>query len=57
VVVERDLQLPELTSGRLQVPRISTAASVEAIRRAKARGVRATAEATPRHLLLTDRLV
>jgi dihydroorotase len=57
IVVERDLQLAELTGGRLHVAHVSTAASVEAIRRAKARGIRVTAEATPHHLLLTDALV
>lgn len=57
LVVERDLQLAELTGGRLHLARVSTAASVEAIRRAKANGVRVTAEATPHHLLLTDQLV
>ena len=35
----------------------SAAASVDAVRRGKARGVRVTAEATPHHLLLTDELV
>jgi dihydroorotase len=57
LVVERDLQLAELTSGRLHLARVSTAASVDAIRRAKAKGVRVTAEVTPHHLLLTDQLV
>ena len=51
------LQLAELTGSRLHVARVSTAASVDAIRRAKARGVRVTAEATPHHLLLTDQQV
>ena len=33
---------------------VSTANSVEAVRRAKSRGVRVTAEATPHHFSLTD---
>ena len=57
MVVERDLLLAELTGGRIHIAHVSTAASVDAVRRAKARGVRATAEATPHHLLLTDQAV
>jgi len=54
IVVERDVLLAELTGGRLHVAHLSTAGSLDAVRRAKARGVRVTAEATPHHLLLTD---
>jgi dihydroorotase len=54
IVVERDAILAELTGGRLHVAHLSAAASVDAVRRAKARGVRITAEATPHHLFLTD---
>ena len=57
IVVERDVQLAELTAGRLHVAHLSTAASVDAVRRGKARGVRVTAEVTPHHLLLTDQAV
>jgi dihydroorotase len=57
IVVERDVQLAEMTRGRIHVAHISAAASVDAVRRGKARGVRVTAEATPHHLLLTDRAV
>jgi dihydroorotase len=57
IVVERDIRLAELTGGRVHIAHASTAASVDAIRRGKARGVRVTAEATPHHLLLTDQLV
>jgi dihydroorotase len=57
IVVERDVQLAELTSGRLHVAHLSTAAAADAVRRGKARGVRVTAEATPHHLLLTDQAV
>ena len=46
--------LAELTGGRLHIAHISAAASVDAVRRGKARGVRVTAEVTPHHLLLTD---
>ena len=57
IMVERDVLLAELTGGRVHVAHISAAASVDAVRRGKARGVRVTAEATPHHLLLTDELV
>jgi dihydroorotase len=57
MVVERDVLLAELVSGKVHIAHVSAAASVEAVRRGKARGVRVTAEATPHHLLLTDQAV
>jgi dihydroorotase len=54
IMVDRDVLLAELTGGRLHVAHISAAASVDAVRRGKARGVRVTAEVTPHHLFLTD---
>ncbi len=57
IVVERDVLLAELTGGRLHVAHVSAGASVDAVRRAKARGVRVSAEATPHHLVLTDQAV
>ena len=57
IMVERDVLLAELTGGKVHIAHASTAASVDAVRRGKARGVRVTAEATPHHLLLTDQLV
>jgi dihydroorotase len=57
IVVERDCLLAELSGGRVHVAHLSAAASVDAVRRAKARGVRVTAEATPHHLFLTDEAV
>ena len=54
IAVERDVLLAELTGGRLHIAHTSAAASVDTVRRGKARGVRVTAEATPHHLLLTD---
>lgn len=55
--VLRDLMVAELTGGHVHLQHVSTRAGVEAIRRAKERGVRVTAEATPHHLLLTDEAV
>jgi len=57
IAVERDLRLAELTGGRLHLAHVSSAGSVDAIRRAKAAGLRVTAEVTPHHLLLTDQAV
>jgi dihydroorotase len=54
VMVLRDLALAELTGGRLHVAHVSTAGSVRAIRGAKARGLKVTAEVTPHHLTLCD---
>jgi dihydroorotase len=57
IMVERGVLLAELTEGRVHVAHMSAGASVDAVRRGKAKGVRVTAEATPHHLLLTDDLV
>jgi dihydroorotase len=57
IMVERDVLLAELTGGSVHIAHLSTAASVDAVRRGKARGVKVTAEATPHHLFLTDELV
>jgi dihydroorotase len=57
LVVERDIQLAELSGGAVHIAHLSARASLEAVRRGKARGVRVTAEATPHHLLLTDEAV
>jgi dihydroorotase len=54
-MVARDLLLLEETGGRYHVAHLSTARSLELVRRAKAAGLRATCEVTPHHLLLTDR--
>ncbi|HIF11856.1 MAG TPA: dihydroorotase, partial [Dehalococcoidia bacterium] len=54
VMVERDIALAELTGGRLHIAHLSTRRAVEAVRRAKERGLRVTAEATPHHVSITD---
>ena len=53
-IVERDIALAEETGGRLHLTHLSTAASLEAVRRAKARGVRVSCDVAPHHLALTD---
>jgi dihydroorotase len=54
LMAERDIALARLTGCRLHLLHVSTAGTVEAIRRAKASGVRLTAEAAPHHFTLTD---
>lgn len=56
-MVNRDLTLAEHSGGRLHIAHVSTAGSVELIRRARERGVRVTAEVTPHHLTLTEEIV
>ncbi|MBN2099655.1 MAG: dihydroorotase [Dehalococcoidia bacterium] len=56
-VVKRDIELAMLTGARIHIAHVSTAGSVEIIRRGKETGVRVTAEATPHHLTLTDESV
>jgi dihydroorotase len=50
----RDIILAEATGGRIHIMHISTAGSVELVRRAKRRGVRVTTEVCPHHFTLTD---
>ncbi len=52
--VERDIRLAEETGCRLHVCHISTAESVEAVRRGKARGVKVTCETAPHYLAFCD---
>lgn len=54
IVVARDIAVARLTGGRLHLLHLSSAGSVEMVRRAKAEGLRVTAEATPHHLVFTD---
>jgi dihydroorotase len=54
IMVERDVLLAQLTGGRVHIAHLSAAASVDAVRRGRARGVLVTAEVTPHHLFLTD---
>jgi dihydroorotase len=54
VMVAQDITLAEITGGRLHVMHVSTEGAVHAIRRAKLRGIKVTAEVTPHHLTLTD---
>jgi dihydroorotase len=53
-MVERDLALAAEAGARLHLTHLSTAAALEAVRRAKANGVRVTCDVTPHHLAMTD---
>jgi dihydroorotase len=54
VVVARDLALARLTGGRLHVTHVSAGESVRALREARLRQIRVTADVTPHHLTLLD---
>jgi dihydroorotase len=55
--VMRDIALAEATGAHVHIAHVSTRGAVDAVRRAKARGLRVTAEVTPHHLTLTDETV
>jgi dihydroorotase len=55
VMVYREIALAELTGARVHILHVSTAGSVELIRRGKRRGALVTGEACPHHFTLTDR--
>ncbi|KAF2508468.1 dihydroorotase [Flavobacterium zhairuonense] len=52
--ISRNLFLLEYTGGKLHIPTISTAKSVQLIREAKAKGLNITCSASVHHLVLTD---
>jgi dihydroorotase len=52
-MVARDIQLVRLTGAPVHFLHLSTAGSVDLVRRAKAEGLPVTAEAAPHHMLLT----
>ncbi len=54
MMIERDLRLVALTGARLHVMHVSTADSVEAIRRAKSMGVAVTCDTAPPYFTLTE---
>jgi dihydroorotase len=54
VMVNRDIALADLTGGRLHVLHVSTAGSVDLIRRARRRGIKVSGEINPAHLTFTD---
>lgn len=54
LIVARNLFLLEYTGGKLHIPTISTAKSVQLIREAKAKGLNITCSVAVHHLALTD---
>ncbi|HEY1848199.1 MAG TPA: dihydroorotase, partial [Opitutaceae bacterium] len=54
VIVSRNVILSSATGAHIHMQHVSSAASVEILRRAKADGVRVSGEATPHHIALTD---
>ncbi|MGY3794505.1 dihydroorotase [Aquimarina sp. 433] len=52
--ISRDLFLLEYTGGKLHIPTISTAKSVQLIREAKAKGLQVSCSVSVHHLYLTD---
>ncbi len=56
-MIFRDLALARLTGGRLHITHVSTAGGVELIRRAKADGLKVTAETCPHYFSLTHEAV
>jgi dihydroorotase len=54
VMTSRDIRLTEATGGKLHLQSVSSALSIELIRRAKMRGVGISAEVSPHNFTLTD---
>ena len=54
IIVSRDVHLAKLTGARLHIQHVSTRGSIDIVRRAKAAGLRVSAEVTPHHLLLDE---
>ena len=57
LMVFRDIELSRLTGAPVHFLHLSTAKSVDLVRRAKAEGLLVTAEAAPHHFTLTDELL
>ncbi|MGC8917073.1 MAG: dihydroorotase [Thermoanaerobaculum sp.] len=57
IMVWRNVILAELTGARVHVAHLSTKGSLEAVRAAKAKGLKVSCEVTPHHLALTDQAV
>lgn len=57
IAIMRDIALAELTGAPIHIAHVSTRESVHAIRDAKKRGIRVTAETAPHYFTLTDEAV
>ncbi len=54
VIVERDLAILEAVGGRYHLLHVSTREALDAIKRAKEKGLKATVEVSPHHFMLND---
>src|SRR5271170_2967878 len=54
VCVARDVQIAELTEGRLHIAHLSAKGSLDQVRYAKEKGLHVTCEVTPHHFTLID---
>ena len=57
IIIERDIRLVEMTGGRLHFVNVSTAESVEIIRRAKDRGLTITCDTAPPYFALNEHAI
>ena len=57
IMVERDVRLVELTGGRLHFAHVSTAAAIDVLRKAKARGLDITCETAPPYFALNENAI
>lgn len=54
LAVARDIALAEMSGARLHIRQVTTAGSLDLVRKAKGRGVAITAGVTPAHFMLSD---
>jgi dihydroorotase len=54
IMIERDLRLAQATGARYHVAHVSTGEGIEAIRKAKAKGVRVTCDTAPPYFALNE---
>jgi dihydroorotase len=54
IMIERDLRLVEMTGGRYHAAHVTTAAALDAIREAKAKGLRVTCDTAPQYFTLNE---
>lgn len=57
VMVARDIELARYTKGKVHICHVSTARSLELVRRAKNDGIRISCEVAPHHLVLNEEMM
>ncbi len=57
IVIERDLRLVELTNAKYHVSCVSTAESVEVIKKAKEKGLKVTCDTSPQYFTLNEQAI